>query len=100
MIEYLKVVKRQQEEELNPFASELHFQLELSGRHCLGLVNNLNSVMDSMGFVPSLALPIVPPEHDDVFSMKLTGYRVCRLFRDWVGRSQKDMALLADKYPL
>ncbi|KAH0626330.1 hypothetical protein JD844_001256 [Phrynosoma platyrhinos] len=96
--EYLAAVKRQQVE-LNPKATELHCQLENSGLHCLGLVNNLKSIMASMGIVPGPVTPAEPPGIEAAFVMKLTGYSICYLYRDWAKRCQKDMALLAAKYP-
>ncbi|XP_061446461.1 cardiotrophin-1-like [Rhineura floridana] len=96
--EFLAAVKRQQDE-LNPTADDLHHQLKTSGLECLGLSNNLNSIMVSMGIVPGPAMPAEPPGLESAFFMKLTGYRVCHLYRDWVNRCHKDLTLLATKYP-
>ncbi|KAM6449443.1 cardiotrophin-1 isoform 1-T1 [Liasis olivaceus] len=96
---YLASVKRQQME-LNSPETELHRQLESSHLHCLGLENNLKSIMSSLGIVPGPAVSAKPSESDNGFIMKLTGYYICHLFRDWVNRCEKDMVLLAKKYPV
>nr|XP_060636139.1 cardiotrophin-1 isoform X2 [Anolis sagrei ordinatus] len=96
--EYLTTVKLQQVD-LNPEASELHDLLETSSVHCLGLANNLKAVMDSLGILPGPVTPAEPPGMEDTFIKKFTGYLICHLYRDWVKRCHKDMALLAAKYP-
>ncbi|XP_042328843.1 cardiotrophin-1-like isoform X2 [Sceloporus undulatus] len=96
--EYLAAVKHQQIK-MNLEATELHHQLDTSGLQCLGLVNNLKAIMASMGIVPGPVTPAEPPGIEAIFVMKLTGYSICCLYRDWVKRCQKDMALLAAKYP-
>ncbi|XP_060636138.2 cardiotrophin-1 isoform X1 [Anolis sagrei] len=96
--EYLTAVKLQQVD-LNPEASELHDLLETSSVHCLGLANNLKAVMASLGILPGPVTPAEPPGMEDTFIMKFTGYLICHLYRDWVKRCHKDMALLAAKYP-
>ncbi|XP_063157513.1 cardiotrophin-1 [Candoia aspera] len=96
---YLANVKRQQME-LNSSQAELHRQLESSCLHCLGLENNLKSIMSSLGIVPGPSVSAKPPETDNSFIMKLTGYYLCHLFRDWVNRCEKDLVLLAKKYPV
>ncbi|XP_062840551.1 cardiotrophin-1 [Anolis carolinensis] len=96
--EYLAAVKRQQTD-LNPEASELHRLLDTSSVQCLGLTNNLKAVMAPLGILPGPVIPAEPPGMEDAFIMKFTGYLICHLYRDWVKRCQKDMALLAAKYP-
>lgn len=96
---YLANVKRQQME-LNSPEVELHRQLESSCLHCLGLENNLKSIMSSLGIVPGPSVSAKPPDSGNSFIMKLTGYHICHLFRDWVSRCEKDLVLLAKKYPV
>ncbi|XP_034992445.2 cardiotrophin-1-like [Zootoca vivipara] len=97
--EFLSAVKSQQEE-INPDACDLHHQLTFSGLQCLGLSNHLASIMASMGLVPAPGTPAEPPGFGGSFFMKFSGYRVCRLYRDWVLRCEKDLALLAGRYPV
>ncbi|XP_034275736.1 cardiotrophin-1 [Pantherophis guttatus] len=96
---YLASVKCQQMD-LNPLEDELHRKLDSSRLHCLGLENNLKSIMSSLGIVPGPVVPAEPLESDNAFLMKLTGYYVCHLFQDWVNRCEKDIALLTKKYPV
>ncbi|XP_015674588.1 cardiotrophin-1-like [Protobothrops mucrosquamatus] len=96
---YLASVKCQQMD-LNPLETELHRQLESSSLRCLGLENNLKSIMSSLDIAPGPAVSAQPLEPDNAFLAKLTGYYVCHLFRDWVNRCEKDIALLTKKYPV
>uniref|UniRef100_A0A8C6Y8B4 Cardiotrophin 1 n=1 Tax=Naja naja TaxID=35670 RepID=A0A8C6Y8B4_NAJNA len=95
---YLAIVKCQQMD-LNPLEDELHRQLDSSRLHCLGLENNLKSIMSSLGIMPGPVVSAQPVEPDNSFLMKLTGYYICHLFQDWVNRCEKDIALLTKKYP-
>ncbi|KAK9397664.1 cardiotrophin-1-like [Crotalus adamanteus] len=96
---YLDSVKCQQMD-LNPLETELHRQFESSSLRCLGLENNLKSIMSSLDIAPGPAVSAQPLESDNSFLMKLTGYYICHLFRDWVNRCEKDIALLTKKYPV
>ncbi|XP_026576916.1 cardiotrophin-1 [Pseudonaja textilis] len=96
---YLASVKCQQMD-LNPLEDELHRQFDSSRLHCLGLENNLKSIMSSLGIVPGPVVSAQPLEPDNTFFMKLTGYYICHLFQDWVNRCEKDIALLTKKYPV
>ncbi|XP_033026595.1 cardiotrophin-1-like [Lacerta agilis] len=97
--EFLSAAKSQQEE-MNPDACDLHHQFTKSRLQCLGLSDHLESIAASMGLVLAPAMPAEPPGLGGSFFMKISGYRVCRLYRDWVLRCEKDLALLADRYPV
>ncbi|KAJ7314145.1 hypothetical protein JRQ81_006084 [Phrynocephalus forsythii] len=97
--DYLAAVRRQQTE-LSPQAKELMRQLEIARVHCLGLASNLKIVMNLMGVELGPVTPAEPPGLESAFRMKLFGYRICRLYREWVNRCEKDMALLATRYPI
>ncbi|XP_070586109.1 cardiotrophin-1-like [Erythrolamprus reginae] len=96
---YLASVKCQQMD-LNPLEEELHRQFDTSRQRCLGLENNLKSIMSSLGIAPGPVVSTEPLDHDNSFLMKLTGYYICHLFQDWVNRCEKDLALLMNKYPV
>ncbi|XP_013932136.1 PREDICTED: cardiotrophin-1-like [Thamnophis sirtalis] len=96
---YLASVKCQQMD-LNPLEDELHRQFDSSRLQCLGLASNLKSIMCSLGITPVPDVSAERLEPDDAFFMKLTGYHICHLFQDWVNRCEKDIALLAKKYPV
>ncbi|XP_020662986.1 cardiotrophin-1 isoform X2 [Pogona vitticeps] len=96
---YLAAVRCQQME-LSPQAEELQRQLEIARMQCLGLVNNLKIIMNLMGIGLGPITPAEPPGLDSAFLMKLFGYRICHLYQEWVNRCEKDMALLATKYPI
>ncbi|XP_075784832.1 cardiotrophin-1 [Pelodiscus sinensis] len=92
---------QQQQDDLNPLASELHRQLDAAARQCRGLAVNLEGLMGALGVpgppspAPNLGSP--PP---NAFLAKLRGYHVCRLHRDWAARSHDALVRLTTKYPL
>ncbi|XP_066487211.1 cardiotrophin-1 [Tiliqua scincoides] len=96
---FLTTVLRQQTL-LNPTATDLHQQLDTSQMQCLGLANNLKSIMASMGIMPGPAVPAEPPEEGSTFAMKTVGYQICQLYQVWASQSQEDLALLVAKYPV
>ncbi|XP_074854439.1 cardiotrophin-1 [Carettochelys insculpta] len=92
---------QQQQNELNPSASELHQQLEAAVRQCRGLAGNLEGIMGALG-VSSPPPPSPSPSSlpTSAFLAKLSGYHVCRQHRDWARRSHDTLVLLSAKYPL
>ncbi|KAJ6652133.1 hypothetical protein lerEdw1_013173 [Lerista edwardsae] len=96
---FLATVRRQQAL-LNPTAMDLHQLLDTSHKQCLGLANNLQSIMACMDIVSGPAVPAEPPEEGSSFTMKTVGYQICQLYQVWANQSQEDLALLVAKHPV
>ncbi|XP_030065450.1 cardiotrophin-1 isoform X2 [Microcaecilia unicolor] len=99
LTDFLSEVKSWQED-LNPNASDLLELLEKSAKQALGLRSNVASVMKILSF----PMPLVPPspalDASTAFRKKLKGWSVCQQYQDWLHRTQRDITVLMQRYPL
>ncbi|XP_055993645.1 cardiotrophin-1-like [Sorex fumeus] len=95
----LDAVRRRQAE-LNPRAARLLRRLEDAARQARALAAALEAVLAALGAEPrgvpeppaaAAAAAAVPAAPASVFSAKVLGLRVCRLYREWVSRAEADL---------
>ncbi|XP_056391833.1 cardiotrophin-2-like [Hyla sarda] len=96
MSEFFQLV-RDDQMTLNPAASELHRSLEIAQRSSEALFSNLSDALIILGYQTSFSQPEpLSWTSTDVstFKRKVRGYVLCREYRDWLMRVQKDMDIL------
>lgn len=99
----LDTVRRHQVE-LNPRAVRLLRRLEDAARQARALGAALEVVLGALGAEPRGApeSPAADPTDSapaSVFSAKVLGLQVCRLFREWVSRTEADLRPLVPGGP-
>ncbi|XP_069508045.1 cardiotrophin-1 isoform X2 [Ambystoma mexicanum] len=86
--------------ELNPRATHLLELLESAILQAQGLDSNLAVLLQTVG----CHLPTVPAppklSASNHFQEKVSGYNVCRVYHQWICRTERDFGLMAKKYPL
>lgn len=93
----LDAVRRRQAE-LNPRAARLLRRLEDAARQARALAAALEAVLAALGTEPrgvpespAAAVAADTAASASVFSAKVLGLRVCRLYREWVSRAETDL---------
>ncbi|XP_075420902.1 cardiotrophin-1 isoform X2 [Tenrec ecaudatus] len=97
----LDAVRRGQAE-LNPRAPRLLRRLEDSARQARALGAALEAVLAALGGPERAPRPHAPPAAaapHGAFPAKLQGLRVCGLYREWVSRTEGDLAQLVPGGP-
>ncbi|XP_069100255.1 cardiotrophin-1 isoform X2 [Pleurodeles waltl] len=88
------------QQQLNPHAIRLLDLLGSAAPQAQGLHNNLAVLLQLVGsHLPTVSIPpkLSATNH---FQEKVIGYNVCRSYHHWLLRTDKDIGLLAKKYPL
>ncbi|XP_043940837.1 cardiotrophin-like cytokine factor 1 [Protopterus annectens] len=88
--------------QLNPSKSDLLTKLNSTKTSIEGLLNNLYSIMASMGFsLPPVGSTLSSSAYTaDSFTRKVRGYVVCRDYGYWMDRTVRDFQKLSTDYPI
>ncbi|XP_067884441.1 cardiotrophin-2 [Heterodontus francisci] len=80
---------------------QLQEQLTATKAQVEGLVSNLQSLLIAMGYQPpSVGDPLDSASYGSTdFERKVRGYIVCREYRDWMDRTERDFTLLSYYFP-
>uniref|UniRef100_F7AGZ3 Cardiotrophin 1 n=1 Tax=Ornithorhynchus anatinus TaxID=9258 RepID=F7AGZ3_ORNAN len=82
--------------DLNPYARRLLRHLDEASRRTRALAGAVEALLGALGEAGGpQAPPPAQPFPPGVFLAKLLGYQVCRLYQEWVNRTEEDLGQLA-----